>query len=430
MNTEISKLGEPKIESPIYKQQKSDFTNFVSDDRKIRFSADTGDDYNSIDSPEFFEAAGPRKSIYFDPVNTRCAVVTCGGLCPGLNDIIRSVVLELYHRYGVKNIYGIKHGLQGLIPHYGYDIEELNPAYVERIIDQGGSVLGSSRGEQDLDEIIHSLERLNIQILFIIGGDGTLKAAHKLSARIKEKKLKISVIGIPKTIDNDIVLTERSFGFDTSVDEATRAIKAAHNEATGFPNGIGLVKLMGRHSGFIAATAALAQQDANFVLIPEVPFKMEGEGGLLQAVEKRLEERSHAVIVAAEGAGQEFFDGKHEKDKSGNTILYDIGLYLKENIEKYLKNKDIHFSMKYIDPSYMIRSLPANSNDSVFCGFLARDAVHAGMSGRTDMLVGFINNRFIHIPMVLCAGKRKHVNPKDKLWQAVLESTGQGDFLV
>ncbi|MDY0132639.1 MAG: ATP-dependent 6-phosphofructokinase [Desulforegulaceae bacterium] len=428
MNIEIKTLGKPKLESPIYSQHKSKLSDFVSNERKIFYEPDFLDD--NEDFPKYFESAGPRKKIYFDPVNTRCAVVTCGGLCPGLNDIIRAIVLGLHYRYSVKKIFGIKHGLQGFIPSYGHDVLELNPPMVERIMDQGGSMLGSSRGEQNLDEIIDSLERLNIQILFMIGGDGTLKAAHKLAVRILEKNLKISIIGIPKTIDNDIVITERSFGFDTAVSEAARAIRAAHNEAIGFPNGIGLVKLMGRYSGFIAASASLAQQDANFVLIPEVKFKLKGEGGLLPAIEKRLKERKHAVIVAAEGAGQEFFNEDTGKDKSGNTKLHDIGLYLKENIQSYLSEKNIPHSIKYIDPSYMIRSLPANSNDSVFCGFLARDAVHAGMTGRTDMLVGCINNRFIHIPMELCAGKRKHVKPQGKLWQAVLESTGQGDFLI
>lgn len=430
MDKGIKKLGIANLESPIYNFQKSESAYYVSDESKVFFKVDSEDINQYEFAPEYFEAAGPREKIYFDPINTRCAVVTCGGLCPGLNDIIRAVVLELYYRYGAKKIFGIKHGLQGFIPEYGHDIVDLTPQHVERIIDLGGSILGSSRGDQDLDEIIETLERMNIQIVFMIGGDGTLRAAHKLALRILEKNLKISVIGIPKTIDNDIVLTDRSFGFDTAVEEATRAIRAAHNEAIGFPNGIGLVKLMGRYSGFIAATASLAQQDANFVLIPEVPFKMEGEGGLLKAVESRLKKRKHVVLVVAEGAGQEFFKDKRSKDLSGNLKLNDIGLYLKAEIEAYLKKRKIDFSMKYIDPSYMIRSLPANSNDSVFCGFLARDAVHAGMTGRTDMLVGYTNTRFVHIPMELCAGKRKHVNQKEKLWQAVLESTGQGDFLL
>ena len=251
-----------------------------------------------------FERAGPRSRIYFDPSKLRCALVTCGGLCPGLNDIIRSLVLELYYGYGVRNIYGIRYGLQGFIASYGHDLMDLKPANVGNILDMGGTILGSSRGPQPIDEVVDTLERLNIGILFMIGGDGTLMAASRIADVIADRALKISVVGIPKTIDNDIYMVARSFGFDTAVDVATTAIEGAHNEAQGYPNGIGLIKLMGRHSGFIAATAALAQQDVNYVLIPEVDFDLEGPGGVLAALEKRLEQRRHAVIVVAEGAGQ------------------------------------------------------------------------------------------------------------------------------
>jgi 6-phosphofructokinase 1 len=377
--------------------------------------------------PPTFELAGPRRHIYFDPSKLRCALVTCGGLCPGLNDIIRAVVLELYYHYGVRAIYGIRYGLQGFIPDFGHDFLELSPARVGDILGMGGSILGSSRGEQDIDAIIDCLERMNIGILFMVGGDGTLRAASRIADSITERGLKISVVGIPKTIDNDIHMISRSFGFDTAVDIATQAIIGAHNEAQGYPNGIGLIKLMGRHSGFIAATAALAQQDVNFVLIPEVDFDLEGPRGLLAALENRLRERKHAVIVVAEGAGQKFFkDASEERDESGNIRLKDIGVFLKNAITNHFKSKKLEVNLKYIDPSYMIRSLPANANDSVFCGFLGRDAVHAGMAGKTKLIIGHWNNHFVHIPMHLTVGKRKHVNPEGKLWTTVVESTGQG----
>jgi 6-phosphofructokinase 1 len=294
----------------------------------------------------------------------------------------------------------------------------------------GGSILGSSRGPQDIEEIVDCLTRLNIGILFLIGGDGTLMAATKISDSIMKRGLKISVVGIPKTIDNDIYLVARSFGFDTAVDVATQAIIGAHNEAEGYPYGIGLIKLMGRHSGFIAATAALAQQDVNFVLIPEVDINLEGPNGLLNALEKRLNERKHAVIVVAEGAGQKFFEQKEQqRDASGNIKLYDIGLFLKDKILSYFNEKNIDVSLKYIDPSYMIRSLPANANDSVFCGFLGRDAVHAGMAGKTKLIVGHWNNHFVHVPLEASAGKRKKINSTGKLWSTVLESTGQSSLM-
>ena len=433
IDTTIPTLGVSKIPSPIHRGENDALSrSFVSDSDKILLDVNLNNLIKmveeGIDFPSF-ELAGPRNKIYFDPSKLRCALVTCGGLCPGLNDIIRAIVLELFYAYGVRNIYGFKYGLQGFIPKYGHDIMDLKPETVANIHEMGGSILGSSRGPQPVDEIVDSLERMNIGILFMIGGDGTLMAATKITDAITERKLKISVVGIPKTIDNDIHMVSRSFGFDTAVDIATQAIKAAHNESAGYPNGIGLIKLMGRYSGFIAATAALAQQDVNFVLIPEVDFDLEGSNGLLAALEKRLNLRGHAVIVAAEGAGQKFFDDKtDERDESGNIRLKDIGLFLKDAILSYFSGKNIDVSLKYIDPSYMIRSLPANANDNVFCSFLGRDAVHAGMAGKTKLLIGRWNNHFVHLPMSASAGKRKKIDPKEKLWLSVLGATGQGSL--
>ncbi len=431
IETHIPVLGRAKIESPVKGQQSgSDSEIFVTDDDRILVDATpAGLEALCRANRPFpsFELAGPRERIYFDPSKLRCALVTCGGLCPGLNDIIRSVVLELYYGYGVRRIYGIKYGLQGFIPSYGHDVIDLDPAAVVNIQDMGGSILGSSRGPQEIEEIVDTLDRMNIGILFMIGGDGTLKAANLIAEAIGVHNLRISVIGIPKTIDNDIHMVSRSFGFDTAVDIATQAIKGAHNEAESYPNGIGLIKLMGRHSGFIAATATLAQQDVNFVLIPEIRVDLEGPNGLFTKVEARLQERGHAVIVVAEGALQELFENEDMRtDASGNVRLHDVGLFVRDRIKAYFKAKDIEINLKYIDPSYMIRSVPANANDSVFCGFLGRDAVHAGMAGKTQMLVAHWNNHFVHVPMILSASKRKQVNPSGKLWSTVLGATGQG----
>jgi len=430
--THVQVLGEAKVDSPVACRSIRDNCgrDFVSDAQRALIDVDCNSLVEIVrqgKTPPSFELAGPRRKIYFDPSKLRCALVTCGGLCPGLNGIIRSITLELYYGYGVRNIYGIRHGLQGFIPRYGHDIINLTPEVVTNIIRKGGSFLGSSRGPQDIDEIIDCLERMNIGALFMIGGDGTLMAASRITERVNEQRLKISVIGIPKTIDNDIYMVSRSFGFDTAVDLATQAIRAAHNEAAGYPNGIGLIKLMGRYSGFIASTAALAQQDVNFVLIPEIDFDLEGPGGLLAALEKRLESRKHAVIVVAEGAGQKFFKtDQSETDASGNIRLKDIGMFLKEATIAHFKSKGIDISLKYIDPSYIIRSLPANSNDHVFCNFLGRDAVHAAMAGKTNILIGHWNNHFVHIPLSASAGKRKKVAHDGMLWRGVLESTGQG----
>ncbi|OGR12892.1 MAG: diphosphate--fructose-6-phosphate 1-phosphotransferase [Desulfobacterales bacterium RIFOXYA12_FULL_46_15] len=435
-NTDIPTLGEAKIISPLKKRIKPGEREklFVSDKERIIVDVQLDrleQNYHDKKKIVSFDQAGPREKIYFDPSKLKCAIATCGGLCPGLNDIIRSIVLELFHIYNVKTIYGIKHGLQGFIPDFEHDVVDLNPHSVSGIQNTGGSMLGSSRGTQDIGTIVDCLERMNISILFMVGGDGTLMASKKIAEEIENRNLKISIIGIPKTIDNDIHLVSRSFGFDTAVDVATLAIKGAHNEAEAYPYGIGLIKLMGRHSGFLAATAALAQQDANFVLIPEVDFFLYGKTGFLQALENRILHRKHAVIIVAEGAGQTLFEDQEKQyDPSGNVVLMDIGLFLKDKISQWFKAKDIPISLKYIDPSYIIRSLPANANDSVFCGFLGREAVHAGMAGKTKLLISFWNNHYVHVPMDASAGKRKHLDPNGRLWQSVLEATGQDAYFT
>ena len=433
-DTTIDVLGEARINSPILKElEGADERIFKDQNEKVLVDINPEKVMAEIRSgriPPSFEQAGPRKKIYFDPSKLKCALVTCGGLCPGLNNIIRSIVLELHYIYGVRHIYGFPYGLQGFIPEYRHEVMELSPPEVATIHEMGGTILGSSRGPQDIEVIVDCLERMNIGILFMIGGDGTLKAASKINETIKQRGLKISVICIPKTIDNDIHLVSKSFGFDSAVDIATEAVKGAHKEAEGYLHGIGLIKLMGRHSGFIAATAALAQQDVNFVLIPEIDFDLEGENGFLNKLKNRLLKRKHGVILIAEGAGQKFFrESEKQYDASGNLKLHDIGLFLKERITGYFKEQNIEISLKYIDPSYMVRSLPANSNDHVYCTFLGRDAVHAGMAGKTDMIVGHWNDHFVHVPVSLAAGKSKSVDPGGKLWQTVLESTGQGSMV-
>jgi 6-phosphofructokinase 1 len=279
--------------------------------------------------------------------------------------------------------------------------------------------------------MVDALERMNISILFCIGGDGTMRGAELITNEIARRNLKISIIGIPKTIDNDLTLIQKSFGFDTAISEASRAIQAAHNESKGALNGIGLVKLMGRQSGHIAAYAALALADVNFVLIPEVPFNLDGPRGFLAVLEERLRRRSHAVVLVAEGAGQDLFRQKEEieTDASGNIKLFDIGQLLKTRIEDHFRRINMEINLKYIDPSYMIRSVPANASDSLYCGSLAKYAVHAAMAGKTGMVVGLVNDVFVHLPLCSVASKRKTVDPDGNIWMQVLETTGQPQFI-
>jgi 6-phosphofructokinase 1 len=368
------------------------------------------------------EKAGPREKIYYDPSKLKCGIVTCGGLCPGLNDVIRAVVLSLYHNYKVKTVFGFPYGYEGLTYRFGHTPVDLDPAAVSRIHEYGGTILGSSRGNQDVSEMVDTMDRMNLGMLFAVGGDGTLRGARDIAEEIQRRGLKISVIGIPKTIDNDISYVERSFGFETAVSEAVESIDAAHTEAKGARNGIGLVKLMGRESGFIAVFAALARSDVNICLIPEVPFSMEK---LLANVRARLQNRGHAVIVVAEGAGQELLGDTNERDASGNVKFKDIGLFLKDRINAYFKGVGMDATLKYIDPSYTIRSVPANAYDSAFCLLLGQSAVHAGMAGRTNMVVGYWMNTFTHVPIPLAVSARKKVDPDGWVWSSVLTSTGQ-----
>ncbi len=373
-----------------------------------------------------FEPSGPRRKIFFDPSKTRAGIVTCGGLCPGFNDVIRALVMELHHRYGVRKIYGFRNGYQGFFARHGRDFFDLTPELVSEINEDGGTLLGTSRGEQEPGEIVDCLERMNINMLFAIGGDGTIRGAIEIVKAIEERAAKIAVVGIPKTIDNDIMFIDHSFGFQTAFTEAAKSIDAAHVEATAAPNGIGLVKLMGRQSGFIACYASLAKNDANFVLIPEVPFKLTGEQGLFALLRERLVKRNHAVIVVAEGAGQDLIQsGEPGYDKSGNIKLGDIGSFLKSEITQHFARDGIEINLKYIDPSYMIRSVPANAYDSIYCIRLAHNAVHAAMCGRTELLIGRWHGRFVHIPMRMAIQRRNVVDADGDLWMSVLESTGQ-----
>jgi 6-phosphofructokinase 1 len=350
-----------------------------------------------------------------------------------LNDVIRGLVRSLTNHYGVRRVTGFRNGYQGFIASYGHGIVDLTPEYVDNISGEGGTVLGTSRGHQDPEEIVDCLERLNINVLFVIGGDGSMRGAMQIAKEAADRELRISVVGIPKTIDNDIPYIDQSFGFQTAFSRAAESIRAVNVEATSTPHGVGLVKLMGRHSGFIASYAALANHDADVVLIPEVPFGLDGDDGLLEYVRRRVRERGHVVLVVAEGAGQEMLvptaangkAGPATTDASGNTTLRDIGPYLRERIIERLVADGITPSVRYIDPSYAIRSVPANAYDKAYCLRLSNHAVHAAMSGRTAMVVGRLRRRFVHIPMSLAVSRRNQVDPHGDLWMSVLEATGQ-----
>ncbi len=424
-------LGPCRIKSPLsFSNVKGDQVfNFVKDSERILFNLSWQELHKKQDEggePLTMERAGPREHLYFDPSKTRAAIVTCGGLCPGINNVIRSLVMTLNYRYGVTRVLGIQYGFQGFNPDYGHDFVELTPKKVSNIHQFGGTILGSSRGKQEVTTIVDCLERNNINILFTIGGDGTTRGALAIVKEIEQRGLKISIAGIPKTIDNDINHIEKTFGFETSFTIASPIIRDAHNEARGAYNGIAIVKLMGRDAGFIAANAALAMPEVNLVLVPEIEFDLEGERGLFSVIGKRLEKRNHCLIVVAEGAGQFLFKkGEVRKDASGNILHDDIGVLLKNEIAGHFKSKGMEVTVKYIDPSYIIRSAPATPSDSIFCNKLGINAVHGAMAGKTGFVVGRRNNQFVNLPMELVVAQRKKIDVEGDLWLNVIETTGQ-----
>ena len=386
---------------------------------------------DGLDKSNLMQKAGPREYIYFNPAHVTAGICTCGGLCPGLNDVIRAVVRCLYYRYGVKKIHGFRFGFKGFFPESGFDTIDLTPENVDDIHKIGGSFLGTSRGGGNrVSDIVDSVESLNINMLFIIGGDGTQRGSLDIANEIEKRGLKVAVVGIPKTVDNDLLFIDRSFGFETAVQRATEAVTSIHMEAFSQINGIGLVKLMGRESGFIATATALSSHETNFCLIPEVPFELDGPNGFLAHLEKRILERHHAVIVVAEGAGQELFKDTNETDASGNKKLGDIGVYLCDKIINYFKIKGIHINLKYVDPSYQIRSSVTTANDSIYCERLGSYAVHAAMAGKTKMVVGLVNGKYVHIPIEMVTKRRNYVDPEGALWRDALDATRQPILMV
>ncbi|MCQ2368119.1 MAG: ATP-dependent 6-phosphofructokinase [Kiritimatiellae bacterium] len=420
----VDRLGECKIDSPVHHHE------FVQEGDAIH-STENAQLYKELSAKlgkePTFEKAGPTKKIFHDPKWTRVAIVTAGGLCPGLNNVIKGLVEILSYDYGVKNIYGIRYGYAGLSSKFGYEPMMLDPDNVDTIHELGGTILGSSRGQQPTDEIVDTLVRMNINVLFCIGGDGSLRCAGDIADEVKKRGLKISVVGIPKTIDNDLHFVGRSFGFETSVAVASDVIRNAHVEAKGTAGGIGLVKLMGRDSGFIAAYASIANPVVNFCLIPEMKLELEGPNGFLAALEERFKAgKTHTVVVVAEGAGQELFEGAEaERDASGNVLKKDIGELLKKRITQYFKEKGIKSSVKYFDPSYNIRSVPARGTDAIRCYMLARGAVHAAMAGRTNCVVGNLGESYCLVPIRMATIKRQTVPLKGDLWRSVMDATGQ-----
>ncbi len=369
-----------------------------------------------------FELAGPREKVFFDGPRTHAGIVTCGGLSPGLNNIIRALVRTLRSGYGVREVTGFRFGYGGLAREPLSPPVALDSAAVRHIDRQGGTILGSSRGPVDAEEMADTLDRLGIDVMFCIGGDGTMRGAQAVYEAVTRRGRQVAVIGLPKTIDNDLPLVERTFGFDTAVGIACDALRAASIEAECAPRGVGLVRLMGRHAGYIAAAAALTTREVDLVLVPELPFTLDGDNGVVAWVDTVLKRQGRAVVVVAEGAGQELLD-TGGADASGNKRLGDVGLFLRDRLRAAFADDPIN--LKYIDPSYIIRAAPANTADARLCGELAEDAVHAAMSGRTGVVVGLWNNQRTHVPLSAVVGRTRRLDLDGALWRSVVQATGQ-----
>ena len=430
----IEELGKANVKSPIEMSKiiGDGIANYVNDSQFVRLSTDvTPGPQPHLKKSQVIERAGPREYIYYTPAHVHAGIVSCGGLCPGINDVIRAIVRCLWCRYGVHRISGIRYGYLGFLPDSKFDIKELNPNNVDDIHKLGGTFLGSARGGgREVSTIVDTMEKLNLNMLFIIGGDGTQRGSLDIAEEVDKRQLKVAVIGIPKTVDNDFALIDRSFGFNTAVSKAVEVVAAAHMEAASAINGVGLVKVMGRDSGFIAAHTALASHEVNFVLIPEVPFNLEGYNGFLKYLEDRLSKRKHAVIIVAEGAMQDQLIKEKKTDAGGNIKMVDVGTYLRDRIIEHFEGKKLEINLKYIDPSYAIRSAPADPGDSIYCERLGNAAVHAAMAGKTKMIIGLVNNEFVHLPINLVITHRNKVDPEGSLWRDTLDATHQPAMMV
>ena len=426
----VARLGAPRHPSPLKLSTRTgDFVpDYSRDDARVLVDVDLIADERPSDLA--FAAAGARERIYFEPTEVRAGIVTCGGLCPGINNVVRSMVFELWFKYGVRSITGFRYGFEGIIPGLGVAPMRLDPEAVRDIHKQGGSMLGLSRGAQSPEDMADALKALGINMLFTIGGDGTQRGAHAIALAARARGISLAVVGVPKTVDNDVAFVDKTFGFDTAVEVARQAVDAAHNEARGARNGVGIVKLMGRDAGFIAAASSMASHDVNYCLVPEMPFCIDGEHGLLASLEARLALRDHAVIVVAEGCAASIVDpNTAQRDASGNLRYAaggsDVGPWLRDRITAHLKARGVAATVKYIDPSYMIRSVRANASDAIFCDSLARHAVHAAMAGYTDVLVGRWHRHFTMVPLSVTTGRARRIDPDGAMWLQVLETTGQ-----
>ena len=390
--------------------------------------------------PAFLEA-GPRRMLFHEPQSVRAVVVTSGGLAPGLNCVVHGIVTRHWNTYGVNaarrgGIFGIYDGFVGL---YNKPLDKtpasLRPEITEPWLDRGGSMLGARRfHEQELgelaDQITANLALNDINILYVIGGDGSLKVAHEIAQRAKARN--ISVVGIPKTMDNDVLWVWQSFGFNTAVQKAAEVVNTMHAEAESTRR-VGLIELFGAESGFVAANATLASGHVDLVLVPEIFLALcpqQCEALLDRFIEYlsqtvRSKERAHAIVVLAEGVG-ELFKQRQVKlggqPVSGKNFAGELRDFLQGGLKDPLgRVVDVFVNQ----PRHNIRAVPANAYDQIYCARLGALAVDNALAGYTDVMVSQWLTEYVLVPLELVALGKKSIPPGGMFWKQVVSSTGQ-----
>lgn len=386
--------------------------------------------------PPSFPEAGPRKELCFDPHRVKAAVVTTGGLAPGLNSVVHSIVDRHFNTYELNEtlggaVYGIYDGFRGLRD-CASNSTTLNPKVTLDWLRQGGSNLGSIRfrdpqGEKHLvDEIAKSITQMAIDILYVIGGDGSQLIAHKVAQAVPS----ISVLGVPKTMDNDVLWVRESFGFDTTVEQATHAINALHFEAQSTRR-VGLLQFFGAESGFVAANAALASGQVDLVLIPEAFNNLSDEQlqhywkmllGHLDDRVKRQAHMPHAIVVVAEGVETALVQQKSRKlGRKGDFLEL-----LKQDIAGKVRDRRGRCLEIFVnEPRHYIRSGAANAHDQIFCERLGALAVDNGLAGYTNCMVSHWLTEYVLVPLELVVQGQKSIQTSGMFWRQVETSTGQ-----
>jgi 6-phosphofructokinase 1 len=450
-----------------------------------------------------FAEAGPRNMLRFPGHHKKLlkvGVLVSGGIAPGINAVISGIVQRhvLYHtpqitdlrvpgktpRSYTLQVFGFRNGFAGLLA--GDDVtvlydsdspDEKLRAHLRRIANRGGSEIGTSRyddllstadpdkREKDLDQVAENLANRHFDILYVIGGDGSMRAAHATWKRSRDNGKSLSVIGVPKTMDNDILWVWQSFGFLSAVEKAREALQQLHTEATSNPR-LCVVQLFGSDSGFVVSHAALASGVCDAALIPEVPFTMKkladyiterlskrfrpGAGGqspygmivmaetavpqdaedYLSDPEVDLDENEKAAIQAFVSKGCRVHGQTPDELRTGGLKV--VSRVLQKRIRE-MKVDDAYwadFRVFTNEPRHLLRAIPPSASDVAFGQRLGVLAVDNAMAGYTDFMISQWMTEYVLVPLDLVVLGRKRVPPNGIFWKSVVASTGQPPELV